>query len=369
MYLTGNKQEWSKIYALFSLMDKQTIAEGNRRIEAKPDSILVLKRIERILPDGKLMLTPVDENNWKIVRSVIDESETETTTEMTIPRSRFTEIAGLLQNLLGGKNDSFECEEAETLLEEMGVFDFNSASEEGEDFRALFYDARNDIQVFHKIRIRSLQDKLYLVAANRASNFKYDITQVKFSNPESNKINGIGDNETGSLLRLEEIFRLGGKLKYTSTEGKFFLNALQLIDMQLPKLLSEMVRLFYTTEKMTIKELTEELNQINLFKVKDEMIQKSRVYEYKVRQFLYAAACGLKPTKTWRGNGNNHYQLFVDKKGDLLGYDPNEKEEFEKFLFANTRLSLPNEDKNKFGVIEKENGQWLIKLNLEIRFI
>lgn len=372
MYLKGNKQEWSKIYGLFRFIEQGGTPEGTRTLESKENSFCTLRRLQRTLPDGKLMLLPQGEN-WKMTREIRTEDEagivTRTTQEAELPVIRFKAAADLLLAQLSNKKvDLFECEEAETLLEEMGIYDFYPASEEGEDFEAVIYDARIDCEAYHKIRVRSLMDNLYLVAANRASNFKYDITQVKFSNPETNKINGIGDNETGSIYRLEEIFRLGGKLKYTSTEGKFFLNALQLIDMQLPKLLSEMVRLFYTTDKMTLKELTQELNQINLFKVKEEMITKSRVYEYKVRQFLYAAACGLKPTKTWRGNGNTHYQLFITKEGELRGYNPVMKEEFEKFLLENTRLSLPNEDKNKFGVIEKENGQWLIKLNLEIRF-
>lgn len=368
MYLKGNKQEWSKIYGFFRLIDQSGVSEGNRSLEAKNESFLTLRRIHRILPNGTLTFYPM-QSEWRIIKEITEEdTETSVKQELCLPADRFTNCADLIYQKLKGSEEVFECDEAETLLEEMGIYDFYTASEEGDDFQAVFYDARNEYEVFHKIRVRSLMDSFYLVAANRASNFKYDITQVKFSNPETNKINGIGDNETGSIYRLEEIFRLGGKLKYTSTEGKFFLNALQLIDMQLPKLLSEMVRLFYTTDKLTIKELTEELNQINLFKVKDEVISKSRIYEYKIRQFLYAAACGLKPTKTWRGNGNTHYQLFITKKGELLGYNPVQKEEFEKFLFENTRLSLPNEDKNKFGVIEKENGQWLIKLNLEIRF-
>ena len=134
------------------------------------------------------------------------------------------------------------------------------------------------------------------------------------------------------------------------------------------RLLSDLVRIFYTDEMITIKDITEEINRVNPFKVKDEVIEKSRLYEYKIRQFLYAVACGLKPTKTWRGNGNTHMQIFVKENGEILYYNPAEKEKFEKFLFANTRLSIPNEDKNKFGGIEKENGQWLIKLNMEIRF-
>lgn len=359
MQLTATKQEWSKIYALFRLIGSGELATGNRHQEAIEGKTLRLLRLRRIEGEGYLrMIRTENEAEFDI------NGET-----MSIPASRFTELADELLLLLKGKADEFEAPRAEEMLDLLKIFDFNSSALEGEDFEAVFFNPETESEDFRRIRVKCNMSNLYLVGANRASNFKYDITQVKLSNPEVNKINHLGDNETGSLLRLTEIFRLGGKLKFTSTEGKFFWNALQLIDMQLPKLLAEMTRNFYTTDYLTVKELTEELNRNNPFKVKDEVIEKSRIYEFKIRQFLYAAACGMKPTKTWRGNGYNHTFLFVTKKGELLSFDPADKENFEKFLFFNTRFSLPNEDKNKFGAIEKENGQWLIKLNLEIRFI
>ena len=58
-----------------------------------------------------------------------------------------------------------------------------------------------------------------LLPANRAANIKYDILNIKFSNPEANKINRIDNWDA----RLYEIKRLGGKLKYTTTENKIFL--------------------------------------------------------------------------------------------------------------------------------------------------
>lgn len=359
MLLTANKKDWAKIYALFRLIGCGTLPKGNRHQLPVQDEDLILLRLTRYEGEGKLSLK---------------RSETETVFDLNgiekcYPNQLFCELADKLLELLKSSKEEFQCAEAEEMLDNLQIFDFNSSALEGEDFEAVFFNTKLQCEDFRKIRVKSNLTNLYLVAANRASNFKYDIIQVKLSNPEVNKINGIGDNETGSILRLDEIFRLGGKLKFTSTEGKFFLNGLQLIDMHLPKLLAEMAFNFYTSDMLTVKQLTAEINRKNPFKVKDEVIEKSRIYEFKIRQFLYAAACGMKPSKTWRGNGYTHTHLFITKNGDLLSYDPNEKENFEKFLFENCRLSIANEDKNKFGVIEKENGQWLIKLNLEIRFI
>ena len=375
MYLKGDKQDWSKIYAMFRLLVDNGMAMGTIDLVAKKDSFKQLIKITRDILNGQLII--IRDNESVIVQTIakpktdigpqediyLPEEKT-----ISIPISEIERLSILLLDKCIKEKGDFECEEVETILQRMQIYDFTSESSTGETFQAIFYNSQLDCQEYYPIRVCPLLGKLYLVAANRASNFKYDITQVRLANPEANKINGIGDDESGSLLRLAEIDRLGGKLKFTSTEGKFFLNALQLIDMQLPRLLSEMVRIFYTTDKITVKAITEELNRINLFKVKDEVIEKNRFYEYKIRQFLYAAACGLKPTKVWRGNGLFHLHLMVTPIGELLAYNPVEKEQFEKFLFANTRLSLANETKNKYGIVEKENGQWLIKLNLEMRF-
>ena len=232
----------------------------------------------------------------------------------------------------------FEDEETETLLDKMLIFDFISSSENGEDFRIVFYDENIKSERFYPVRLKPTFENLYLVPSNRVSNFKYDIVDVKLSNPESNKINYLGDNETGSLVRMQEIFRLGGKFKYTSVEGKFFQASLQLIDMNMPRLMGEALKLFYTGNSVSVAAVCDQLNKINPFKVKDEMIEKSRVYEYKIRQFLYAAACGMKPTKTWRGNGYADLQIFTDNNGDLIAYDPMQKELFEKFQIGRAHV-------------------------------
>lgn len=359
MHLTGNKQEWGKIYGLFRLISNQGTHKGNRKQEAIEDSFLSLKSLSREVPEDKTTIHFEDGT-----AHILTNENTS-----TLPISEFGRVADILYKAILENEEEFVCEEAEALLSQINIFDFVSASMEGEDFTAIFYNKERGCDEFQQIRVKSNLSNLYLVASNRASNFKYDITQVKFSNPEAAKINHIGDNETGAILRLDEINRLGGKLKFTSTEGKFFWNALQLIDMQLPKLLAEITHNFYTKDLLTMFDLTMALNRNNPLKVKDEVIEKGRIYEYKIRQFLYAAACGMKPTKTWRGNGYTHTHLFITKKGDILLYNPADKEDFEKFLLFNTRLSYPNEDKNKFGLVEKENGQWLFKLNLEIRYI
>ncbi len=363
MHLNGTKQEWGKICAFLQLLLEKGSEMGDHRLQVRENKRLSLLSLTRKIDGGLLSINPDGDNAWTFKIDTEYEKK-----EATYSTESIKEMQTKVLEKIKKDEPSFFIEEVQTFLENIGIYDFVSYSEKGEDFTATFEDKLTGYKRETDIRLRSLLDRHYLVATNRASNFKFDITQTKFSNPETNKINAIGDDESGSLSRLAEIFRLGGRLKYTGIEGKFFQNSLQLIDMHLARLLGEMVKLFYTGESITLRDLTKEINGINLFKVKEEVISKGRIYEYKIRQFLYASACGLKSTKTWRGYSNNDIQIFITKEGELRAYDPCEKEMFERFLWENTRLSLGNETKSKYGVIEKENGQWLIKLNLEICF-
>ncbi len=363
MQLTGNKQEWGKVYAFLTLLLQRNCDMGDHHLRVRNDRTLQIQAIARVIEGGLVQADPTEKGWLFDINTTFEQKKVEYSNE---------EIQKLQEELLSkikSDDDTFSCQPVDEFLSSIGIYEFSSFSESGEDFTITFFQPYTGQILKKTVRLHSLLNRHYLMASNRAANFKFDITQVKLSNPEANKINAMGDDESGPITRLNEIFRLGGRLKYTGVEGKFFQSALQLIDMHEARLMGEMVRLFYTGESITIKDLTAELNEINLFKVKDEVISKSRIYEYKIRQLLYAAACGLKPSKTWRGYHNADMQIYATSTGELRAYDIFEKENFERFLWSNTRLSLANENKGKYGQIEKENGQFLIKLNLEICFI
>ena len=60
--------------------------------------------------------------------------------------------------------------------------------------------------------------------------------------------------------------------------------------------------------------------------------------------------------------------LVVKKNGDVLCYHSYNKNQFEDYLFYNTKLDTASTDKFSFGDIYKENDDCYFKLNLQIRF-
>jgi HpaII restriction endonuclease len=81
------------------------------------------------------------------------------------------------------------------------------------------------------------------------------------------------------------------------------------------------------------------------------------------------AALGMTPAKVWAGvyDVTGGY-LIVKENGDVLCYHIYNRNQFEDYLFANTKLETAGSTKHKFGEIYEENGDYFFKLNLQVRF-
>ena len=163
------------------------------------------------------------------------------------------------------------------------------------------------------------------------------------------------------------IERLGGVLKYADVADKVFRCNLGMIDLHFGRLLAEMVRLMHLEEVTRISQLVERMEEMNPLKIKDELITKHGFYRYKMRQFLLAAALGLRPAKIYTGKpGAIGGMLLVQGDGSVWLYDTSDTETFAEFLYQNSRLLKGDVEKDKYGFLERENGTYYFKLNVKI---
>ena len=81
-------------------------------------------------------------------------------------------------------------------------------------------------------------------------------------------------------------------------------------------------------------------------------------------------ALGMMPASPWNGiyDATGGY-IIVKEDGDILCYHIYNRNEFREYLFNNTRFDTPSKSKHHFGTIEEKDGQQILKLNLQIRFI
>lgn len=103
--------------------------------------------------------------------------------------------------------------------------------------------------------------------------------------------------------------------------------------------------------------------------MKFDKTDKHLFYSYKIKRFLTDIALGMMPSKVWTGkyDATGGY-LIVKADGEILCYHIYNKNEFEDYLLANTKLETASSSRHGFGKIYEENGELFFKLNLQIRF-
>jgi type II restriction enzyme len=167
---------------------------------------------------------------------------------------------------------------------------------------------------------------------------------------------------------MNSVLESNGKFNFTKTERQIFSNNLILIDSKLPEILSQLVYEFYSSKKSKIVDLIKVTRIKNPLKF--DTSNEHQFYEYKIKRFLTDVALGMMPSKVWAGqyDATGGY-LIVKENGDILCYHIYNRNEFENYLFNNTKLETASSNRHGFGSIYEENGEFYFKLNLQIRFL
>lgn len=168
--------------------------------------------------------------------------------------------------------------------------------------------------------------------------------------------------------RIKIILNQGGILEFVKTENRIFGNNLVLSDSLLPNIFGEILLKFYSSSFSKMIDLVNEIKKVNPLNY--DLSDNHDFYTYKVKRFLTDVALGMLPSQVWEGNydADGGY-LIVKDDGEIICYHIYHKHLFENYLFNNTKLETASTSRHNFGKLYKENGDLLIKLNLQIRFI
>ena len=205
-----------------------------------------------------------------------------------------------------------------------------------------------------------------MLNAGKTTNFIYQIENLEISDHEIESINQI-DTRSKIKDKIEAIINRGGQFKFSKLENSIFSNNLILIDSLMPNILSEILFSFFTTNINTVKSLTVALTDSNPLNYDNKHAHK--FYEYKIKHCLTDIALGMMPSKVWTGiyDATGGY-LIIKETGEVLCYHIYNRNEFENYLFANTKLDTASSTRHAFGKIYIENDKLFFKLNLQIRF-
>lgn len=355
--ITGNKGEWSEIYALFKLLGDKQLFVGDADLNKIEEVFYPIIKIIRNESGGKFEYGINDD--LVIVSGGLE--------ELRIPISVFSEQAVKLLTKIKGETGIFSIPETEEFMRSINCHTLKAKSTSKTDIRIVIHDKKINQFADLGFSIKSqLGGDSTLLNAGKTTNFIYQIENLEISEKEIEELNQI-DTRSKIKDRIEAIKKLGGQFRFTKLENSIFSNNLILIDSLLPNILSEILYSFFTSNTSTIKNLTNSLTESNPLNYDNQHAHK--FYEYKIKHCLTDIALGMMPSKVWSGvyDATGGY-LIVKETGEVLCYHIYNRNEFENYLFANTKLDTASSTRHEFGRIYAENGQILFKLNLQIRF-
>lgn len=359
MAFGASKSEWSELYVFLRLLGEGKLYMGNHGGEKNDRSFWPISTIERVDNEGPR-------------RYFIEEEMVRVEGKgdfIKLNRIALTAMADKVLALIksSGEED-IECpEDIEKFLDQTKIYQLEPETSDRTDLKIGFWSEANIPSGF-VIQSRLAPARM-LLDGGRAANLKMELSGVRLANPEVANINAIETNET-VRDRLLEIERLGGVLKYSDVADKVFRCNLQMIDLHFARILAEMLRSFHLDGKSRIYEIMNVIKTQNPVKVKEDLIQKHRFYEYKMKEFLMAIVRGMRPAKIFNGEHSAvEGMILVNGNGDVIGYHKNNQDVFEDFLYLNTRFVKGSVDKDKYGFIERENGVHYFKLNAKISLV
>lgn len=355
--ITGNKGEWSEIYALFKLLGDKNLFAGNANLNKFEELFYPIIKIIRIENGGNFEYAI--EDDLVIISGGIE--------ELRIPVKTFLTKSVELLTAIKGSTGSFSIPEVETFMKSINCQTLKAKSTSKTDIRIVIHDQRINQTAELGFSIKSqLGGEATLLNAGKTTNFVYQVLDFKATSKEIESINEI-DTRSKIKDRIEAIKSKGGRLKFINLEQDIFKNNLVLIDSLLPNIVAEILNTFFTTNLSSTKDLTENINSNNPINYDNKFSHS--FYEYKMKRFLTDVALGMTPSKVWSGvyDATGGY-LIVKENGNVLCYHIYNRNQFEDYLFANTKLETASSTRHDFGKIYEENGKFYFKLNLQIRF-
>lgn len=357
--LTGNIGEWSEIYTLLKIISDRFLFTGDSDLKKVEGLIFPIIKILRDETNGTY------EYGYESDLVIIKREEE----VYRIPILQFQEKAVfLLSKLKENTATTFSIPEIETFINTFKCISLKAKSSVKSDIRIIIHDQKTGTTPELGFSIKSqLGSASTLLNAGKTTNFIYEIKDISLTENQITQINSI-NTKSKIKDRIEKIKELSGNLNYVSTESSIFGNNLILIDSALPKILSEIIYMFFTTTISKTNEFVQEIAHLNPLGYNLET--NHPFYSYKVKRFLTDIALGMMPSKVWTGelDATGGY-LVVKEDGEVLCYHIYNRNEFEDYLINNTKLETASSTRHEFGSVYTEDNKFYIKLNLQIRFI
>ncbi len=357
MALSGNKGEWSEIYVLLKLLADGKLYAGDECLNKLEEIFYPILKVIRE-DDNKYEYVPKDS---QII--VFDENGDE---RVQIPLNKIEEYSKLLLEKIKTSVNTFSVHEIDVFLSDMGCAKLKVSSKNKADIHVVIHDLRTNQTPLLGFSVKSqLGQPSTLLNAGKTTNITYKLVGRNIDDGEINRINAL----KSVCERLDECGKSNLKLEFFDVDNDVFRNNLLLLDLGMPQLIADVLRIYYTSKYSSVKECVERLSKENPFDYNGNDV--NAFYSYKIKVLLLSVALGMMPATEWKGkyDANGGY-IVVKVDGDIVCYHFYNRNDVENYLYNNTKFEKASRTRHDYGSLYRgSDGHVYIKLNLQIRFI
>ena len=352
--MSGNKGEWSELYAFMKLLSQGRVYAANEKVEKIDEVYYPILKIMR------------EENKGEVIDYVIHNDridiEIQSNTVMSVSRNEMEDKANELLAEIARHSGSFELEEIAKFANGIKVTKIKAPSSDTTDISMQIEDVHTSYVRDVGFSIKSeVGGAPTLMNAGQTTNFIYRVKGI--TSKQAEEINAI-DTKTKIKERMKAIKDCGGTVEYAGMNHAGFKRNLMMIDTNMPQIIGNMLLYHYDEDIKECKKLVELVGE------RDPLgYGESMMYEYKFKKFLCSCALGMKPAKVWDGldEANGGY-IIVKADGEILAYHIYNRNFFEQYLLDNTIIERASTSRHDYMSLYEENGEMFIKMNLQVRF-
>ncbi len=355
MRITGNKGEWSELYALVKLLSTGRLYAADENTHKMDDTYFPIIKIIR------------NEHEYKHVEFIINDDlaiEVYKNNEhiRDIESATIKMYAELLyREIMGGSRRAFEVHDSASIMYDLECEKIKAPSSDKADITLQVHDINTGYEPICGFSIKSeLGNPPTLLNASKSTNFIFEVHGI--DDNLANHINDINSREKikDRIAAILEKGTLSFKHAFSST----FASNLMLIDSRMEEMMGHILLRYYAFGENSCEKIIEALE------IENPMgFPRRGFYRYKFKKLLCSIALGMVPSKEWNGidDANGGY-IIVTENGDCLAYHIYNRGAFEEYLMKNTRFEKASTSRHEYATIYTIGNKKYMNLNLQIRF-
>lgn len=354
--LTGNKGEWSELYAFIRLLERGRLYaadEETNRVENVYFPILSIIR-EELEGRRKDYVIHTESGTVQIWE-----------TGNCLDLVRIDELAEyanlLLRKIKAGGDRAFSIDESDEIMDELYCEKISAPASDKTDITIKLHDINTGYDTTHGFSIKSeLGSAPTLLNASKSTNFVYKVNNI--SNTQMETINSL--NSRSKIIDRISAINREGSIAFVGAKNSVFAENLMLIDSCMESIIGELLLYYYRDNISTCEDLIDKIEEENPLNY-----PRRGFYKFKFKKFLCSVALGMQPAHEWDGydEANGGY-IIVKEDGDVVAYHIYNRDSFEEYLLKNTKLEKASTTRHDYASIYEDDGKKYINLNLQIRF-